>query len=256
MPLELGQFAVMEYLWDTLEKTPDGKAIRYTILDIEMLWKMGFVDTDKYPMAQWKQAFEPFKQADGSYRLEKPAFLALDQYRFKGEVHIPFDAMRINEGLYTDEGLTQLLESSIAPSCGMSPEKLEEFFTTLKETFRTPDGLIRIDSKAKKIIKELIGKNPSPLRNLEIMFDKMLYKGKDKEISEKVEGARTEMATARAAIEASSFSSMPATRTEAAAKNLKVLEKAKKKEAAPAASEKEGGVHLKKIRRSRKGMRG
>lgn len=254
MPLELGQFAVMDYLWDQLEKTKDGKHIRYTLLDIEMLWKMGFVDTERFSMEEWKQALEPFRQADGSFILDKPRFLALDHYRYKGEIHIPFDAMRINEGLYTDEGLQQLVDSSIAPSSNMPPEKLEAFFEALKETFRTPDGLIRIDVHAKKQIRDIIEKNPSPLRNLEILFDQMLRKGKDKDISEKIEGAEAEVATARAAIEASTFSAAPRTRSEAAAKTLKRIQKAKTAETPETPSE--GGVHLKKIRRSRKGMRG
>ena len=253
MPFELGQFAVMEYLWSTLEKTPDGKAIRYLPIDIEMLWKMGFVDTEKFPMDQWKLVFEPYRQGDGSFLLEKDAFLALDKYRYKGEIHIPFDAMRINEGYYTDEGLHELFDASVAPSCNYDGERLKAFLDALKETFRSPDGLIRIDVEAKKQIRNLIEKNPSPLRNLEIMFDQMIAQGKGKEMGEKVELADTEMATARAAIEASSFTASPTSRSEAAAKNHERLEKAKK---ARAAAETEEGVHLRKIRRSRKGMRG
>lgn len=247
-------YAVMEYLWATLDKTPDGKAVRYLPIDIEMLWKMGFVDTQKYSMEQWKLVFEPYKQADGSFGLEKDAFLALDKYRYKGEIHIPFDAMRINEGLYTDEGLSELIDASIAPSCALPPEKLKEFFDTLKETFRTPERYIKIDYEAKRQIRDLIEKNPSPLRNLEIMFDQMIAQGKGKEMGEKIEGAQTEMATARAAIEASTFTAAPTSRTEAAAKSLKGIEKAKKKAVAQGPAEE--GVRLKKIRRSRKGMRG
>lgn len=244
----------MDYLWDQLEKTKDGKHIRYTVLDIEMLWKMGFVDTDRFSMDQWKLALEPYRQADGSFILDKPSFLALDHYRYKGEIHIPFDAMRINEGLYTDEGLSQLISSSIVPSCNIPQEMIEAFFEALKETFRTPEGLIRIDAHAKKQIRDLIEKNPSPLRNLEILFDQMLHKGKDKEISGKIEGAEAEVATARAAIEASTFSAAPRSRSEAAAKTLKRIQKTKTAEAPETPSE--SGVHLKKIRRSRKGMRG
>ena len=66
MTLELSSFDVMEYLWDTLEKTPDGKHLRYNIYDVEMLWKMGFVDTEQYSMNEWKQVFEPYKQEDGT----------------------------------------------------------------------------------------------------------------------------------------------------------------------------------------------
>lgn len=255
MTLELSSFDVMEYLWDTLEKTKDGKAIRYNIYDVEMLWKMGFVDTEQYSMNEWKQVFEPYKQEDGTYLLSKDAFFSLDKYRYKGEIHIPFDAMRINEGLYTDEGLGELIEASIAPSCSLPKKQLDEFFTSLKDLFRTPDGLVKIDREAKLKINDVINRNPSPLRNLEIMFDQMLSKGKDKEMEGQIEGAEAKMATARAAIEASSFAASPKTRTEAAAGGLGKLVKAKKKAPGEVDSGKPS-VSLKKIRRSRKGTRG
>jgi hypothetical protein len=254
MPLELGQFAVMEYLWDTLEKTPDGKAIRYTLADIEMLWAVGFVDTQQYPLDEWKRVFEQFLQADGTFLLGKAAFLGLDKYRYKGEIHIPFDAMRINEGLYTDEGFQELIDASIAPSCSLASEQLKAYFTEFKDLFRTPDGLIKISVEAKQRIRELLDRNSSPLRNLELLFDEMLAVGMGKEMEKKVEGSQTEMATARAAIEASSFTAAPTSRAEAAAKGLRGLEKAKKGLAAH--KDETSGVSLKKIRRSRKGMRG
>jgi hypothetical protein len=244
----------MEYLWDTLEKTPDGKGLRYNIYDVEMLWRMGFVDTKQFSMEEWRQVFEPYRQEDGTFLLSKDAFFALDKYRYKGEIHIPFDAMRINEGLYTDVGLNELVEASIEPSCSLSREELQKFFDDLKNEFRTPDNLIKIGPEAKMKIRDMINRNPSPLRNLEIMFDQMLAKGGEPELIEKVEGHEADIATARAALEASSFSASPASKTEAAASGLKKLAKAKK-----AVVEVETGapsVSLKKIRRSRKGMRG
>jgi len=253
MPLELGMFAVMDYLWETLEKTPDGRHIRYTIIDVEMLWKMGFVDTEQFPMDQWKRVFDPYLQSDGTFLLDRDAFFTLDQYRYKGEVHIPFDAMRINEGLYTDEGFQELINASIAPSCSLSKENLGAFFDALKETYRSPEGYIKIGVDAKRQIRDVIDRNPSPLRNLELMFDKMMAQGKDKEMKEQIEGAETDYATARAALEASSFSATPTSKTEASATGLKGLEKAKEKVKAEVKAE---GVSLKKIRRSRKGMRG
>jgi len=254
MPLELGMFAVMDYLWDTLEKTADGKHINYTIYDVDLLWKMGFVDTEQFPLDEWKQVFEPYRQSDGTFLLDKDAFFALDKYRYKGEIHIPFDAMKINEGLYTDEGLQELIDQSIAPSSSLTKENLKAYFDTLKETYRTPEGYVKIAKEAKRQIRDMIDRNPSPLRNLELLFDQSIAKGEDQKMEERIEGTEAEYATARAALEASSFAATPTTKTEAAAKGLKGLEKARKKEAAVVA--KDEGVHLKKIRRSRKGMRG
>lgn len=254
MTLALTSSDIMEFLWDTLEKTPDGKSIRYNIYDVEMLWRMGFVDTERVGMEEWQQVFEPYRQEDGTFLLSQDAFFALDKYRYKGEIHIPFDAMRINEGLYTDVGLNELVEASIEPSCSLPKEDLKKFFEDLKNEFRTPDGLIKMGPDAKMKIRDMINRNPSPLRNLEIMFDQMLSKGEDKEMIEKVEGHEADIATARAALEASSFSASPTSRTEAAAGGLKKLSKAKKAKAEVDTGK--PSVELKKVRRSRKGMRG
>ncbi len=254
MPLALSSSDIMEFLWDTLEKTPDGKHLHYNIYDVEMLWRMGFVDTERVSMEEWKQVFEPYRQQDGTFLLNKEAFFALDKYRYKGEIHIPFDAMRINEGLYTDVGLDELIEASIKPSCSLSREELKKFFDALKEEYRTPDGLIKIGPEAKMKIRDMINSNPSPLRNLEILFDQTLAKGGDKEIIEQVEAHKADIATIRAAIESSTFLAGPKNKTEAAATALKRLTKTKNKKVEIDTTT--PTVSLRKIKRSRKGVRG
>ncbi|PIU58342.1 MAG: hypothetical protein COS89_00820 [Deltaproteobacteria bacterium CG07_land_8_20_14_0_80_38_7] len=253
MPLELGAFDVMEYLWGIMEKTSDGKAVEYTNLDIEMLWQMGFVNTEQYPIDKWRLVFEPYRISEDKFILEKQAFIALDKYRYKGEIHIPFDAMLINEGFYTDEGLGELINLSIEPSCSLQKNELTDFFTTLKNKYRDSRGLIKIDKDAKIEIKNLINDHPSPLRNLEIAFDNMMKKGEDKKMNTDIDTVEADIATARAAMEVSSFSKDPLTKAETHAMNLKKLEKAK---TSPQHKTNKKTVSLKKIRRSRKGMRG
>jgi len=254
MVLELKDFDVMEHLWGSLEKTPDGKHIRYLDGDIEQLWTMGFVDTARVDLVKWKALFEPMKQADGTYLLNHSEFIALDDYRYKGEIRIPFDAMLINEGKYTDEGLDELVDASIAPSCFLAGDKLREFMDGLKADFREPDGLILIKKPAKQRIKEMLDKHPSPLRNLELLLNHML-EVKGEELHGAFERGEIDAVTAQAAMQASSFSSTPATRTEAKAQGLKALQKARKKDK-PAEVEGKEKTELRKIRRSRKGMRG
>lgn len=253
MPLDLGKFDVMEYLWDTLDKTPDGNSIRYTQQDVEQLWQLGFVDTEKYGLDEWMAVFEPYRQADGSFVLSRDEFLSLDRYRYTGEIRIPFDAMRINEGRYTDEGLDDLVEASIAPSCSLPPDKLEAFFDAIKKDFRDKDNLIEIRKPAKERIKALLDAHSSPLRNLELIFDHMIAtSGED--LSREIEAADVEIATVEAARQVSSFSTQPASRSEAEARRLKGIEKAKEKKPHPAREK--PTVELKKIKRSRKGTRG
>lgn len=235
-----------------MEKTPDGKSIRYTIYDIEALWYMGFVDTTQYSLDDWKVVFEDHKQSDGTYLLDKNSFLTLETYRYKGELHIPFDAMQINEGFYTDEGLRELIELSIRPSCSVPEREFDKFFEDLKNQFRSEDNLIKIEREAKLKIKGLIEKNPSPLRNLEIMFDRMITDGTKEKMEKQIAGSEAEIATARAAIESSEFVKTP-TKFHSSAINLKNIQKSRKQNEVVADDK---SVVLKKIKRSRKGVRG
>lgn len=254
MPLELSSFDVMEHLWETLDKTEDGSHLRYTTVDIEQLWWMGFVDTDKIELDHWIAVFEPYRQEDGSFLLSKDDFIALDKYRYKGEIKIPFDAMLINEGRYTDEGLDDLVNVSIAPSCNLPPDKLKEFFDAIKKDFKGSDSLILIKKPAKERVKALLDSHPSPLRNLEIILDRMLSQ-KGSEFEKEIEQSEADAATSQAALQASHFSAAPTSRVEAKAKGFEEIAKSRKRE--PDAEIKGvAKVELKKIKRSRKGVRG
>lgn len=253
MTLRLDQFDVMEYLWDTLPKTEDGR-LNYGEGDIRQLYQLGFVDTEAFTLQEWVGAFEQVRQMDGTYLLNKDEFLALDKYRYKGEIRIPFDAMEINEGKYTDEGLEDLIHASIMPSCGMPMDEQLKFYEAFKKDFRQADGLILMKKPAKQRIKELLDAFPSPLRNLEIMLDGMI-RTRLPELEGHVDEAISAQDAATAARQRSTFSAEPTTRVEAKALGLKALEKARR---SGSASEVEGApkTELKKIRRSHKGMRG
>lgn len=254
MAFDLSRFQVMEHLWDGLEKTPDGEHVRYFRIDLEQLWWMGFVDTAAHGMEEWIAVFEPYHQEDGSYLMGKDAFLALDQYRYQGEIKVPFDPMLINEGRYTDEGFDELIGASIAPSCSMTPDELREFFDQFKKEFRQPDGLLLIRRPAKERIRVLLDDHSSPLRNLEILVDQMFHE-KGKELVGQVDEAEAHAAGMQAALAASRFSSTPTSRSEEKARALEGLQKVRRRHE-PAEVEGVNKVELKRIRRSRKGMRG
>src|SRR3989338_5821849 len=182
---------VMEVIWQAVDKDEDG-CVYYPVAFVDFLWDNGFVDTKKFPRETWHVAFEPFKQADGLFKLTHEEFLTLNKYRYAGEIHIPFDAMRINEGKYTDEGLDQLVSQSIAPCCSFSTGELKKFFDDLKKDFRQPDGLILVKADAKLKIKKMLEECPSPLRRLELMFDKILSdRGIEKSIAEEAQRLST-----------------------------------------------------------------
>lgn len=241
---------MMEQLWDSLKKTDDGKQIRYTDKDIEQLWQFGFVDTSKTTVEEWNSFFRPHRQTDGSYLLSKDDFLALDEYRYKGEIHIPFDAMKINEGKYTDEGFDELVDISISPSCSLSRPEIKKYFDLFKKDFRGNDGLLLIKKDAKERIQILLEDRPSPLRNLEIMFDRMI------EARGLEGGGDADTATMQAALQTSSFTETPLSVSEVKAQALQSIEKVKKYSAEKTTAAKENTVELKKVKRSRKGIRG
>ncbi len=255
MALKFDAGGVMEYLWSQLEKTPDGAHIRYTIEDVDALWWMGFVDTKKYPLTDWRALFEPYRQPDGAFVLSHGAFLALEHYRYTGEIKVPFNPALINEGKYTNVGLEELFELSVAPSSSMAHEEMHTYIEDFKKRHRAPDGLIKIDKGAKREIKELLDRHPSPLRNLELILDRMIEDGVDEKLAGELAVNETARATTEVARQVSQFSTAPTT-SETQAKKLASLAKIKPARPATAAASGTPGTELKRIKRSRKGMRG
>lgn len=240
---------LMELIWIGLPKTPDPDHVVFSEDDLKDIWLHGFVDTERFPMDDWLCAFEPNKTPDGTYLLKKEEFLEKDKFRFTGEIFFPFEPILINEGKYTDEGLQELVDKSIAPNCAKSKKEVQDFFENFRERYREKDKLIRMDLDGKREIAELINQFPSPTRRRELIFDAMF--------------AQQVMATAAAAeappvsatpeqaaqVQMSTFTMVP-TQSEAASKKLRRIEKTKK----TAATGGDEGVALKKVRRSRKGM--
>lgn len=245
----------MEFIWQSVDKEPDG-SVCYPPEMVDFLWDYGFVDTLKISKETWRQAFEPFKQKEGHYKLTRDAFLSLDKYRYDGEIRIPFDAMRINEGKYTDEGFGQLVGESVAPSCALESADLQQFVENLKKEFRQPDDLILIKAPAKLKIRKLLDDNPSPLRHLELMFDEMLKKrGIAQEIDEGLEKiAATATPEQRAKLQASAFAMGPTSLAESQSVKLKQMTQAKPAETTPPPDT--SGEPLKNIKRTKKGLRG
>ena len=250
----MAAFNSIEFIWNSLEKTEDGQKVRYYPEDAAFLWDYGFVDTGQFSKHDWLKALTPFQQPDGTFVLNHDEFLTLDRYRYQGPVKITFDPMKINEGRYTDEGFQELVDHSIAPSCGLPAMEFKTKIDDLKKEFRQGDGLILLKQPAKLKIRAWLEEFPSPTRRRELMFDDFL---KDTGYFQKAEAESQKASLVaspeqQAAIQASTFSQVPTTRTEAQAKAFKAMAKSKPKPQAkgPATTE------LKKVKRSRKGLRG
>ena len=256
MPLMLDDYNGMELMWNQLPKNPDADHVTLTKKDLIDMWESGIVDTQKYDINAWSSAFDGHKRPDGTFLLNKEEFLAKEPYRYKGEIMIPFDAMMINEGKYTDEGLNELFEASIVPSCLLNKPALKKFLDDLKAEFREKSSkLIEIRQPAKLKIKNLLDQNPSPLRRLEIIFDFLIKEAKEKPVSGKAPPLLPGELSAEqiAKIQASSFTMYTASDTEEKWKLLGLIEKKKTKRSS---GEGKTGIALKKVKRSRKGIRG
>lgn len=244
---------IMEMIWETLPKTKDGRHVRFTDDDVALIWWNGFVDTIQYPEESWKGAFQPHKQTDGTYLLTKEEFIEKERFRYTGEIRIPFEPMLINEGQYTEEGLEELIDLSIAPSCYKTRAELKKFFDEFKERFRE-GNLIRMNKDGKREIQELVNTYPSPLRRLEIIYDIMFMQ----QIAAAEAGLLEVVATPEQAAKAqmSTFADLPGSESEKAAVKLKDLQKIRKKTEPKATGSGDEGVQVKKIRKSRKGFKG
>lgn len=261
MTMMLDDFNGMELLWEHLPKMSGKNQVILTDADLEWMWQSGIVDTKQYPLEQWIHAFDSHKQADGTYLVSREEFLEKETYRYKGEIMIPFDAMLVNEGKYTDEALNELFVLSVAPSCSLPAADLNIFLEELKKKHRDQTGTVRIDKQAKIELRNLLEKFPSPLRRLELMFDAII-KGVEETGLENIELGKLPATSVGgqmsqeqiAKVQISSFSTQPASITEKRFKGLENLVKKKSKEHKKV-SEKETAP-LTKIKRSRKGIRG
>lgn len=252
MPLTTDTFNVMEFLWEQLPKHPDPEHLTLSQADLDALWEGGFVNATVYDRAAWRAAFDAHRLPDGRYLLTEADFLAKDRYRYQGEIHVPFDALKINEGYYTDEGLQELIADSIAPSVRAPDNRFAEWIGTLKETTRESNGLLRIDMAAKRRIRDWINRYPSPLRRLELTFDAMIQQ---QLYNAALTGALPAATTPEqvAHVEASTFTMLPDHPIEAKSRALKALQQALP-QASPS-QPKNPGTPLKRLTRSRKGAR-
>ena len=158
----------MEYIWEKLPKNKDGYTITYQPGDLGYLYFNGFVDTPRYSFQDWQKAFEPFRQKEGSFKLNKEQFLSLRQYRFDGPIHELFEVERLREGPWPDSELEFLYEKSISISSTISKEVFLRSITALKKQgYVDKKGNLIINDAVRKQFHYLLEKFESPRRRLE-----------------------------------------------------------------------------------------
>ncbi len=158
----------MERLWDKLPKNKDGYTVTYAPGDLPYLYSRGFVDSQRFTLEQWKQAFAPYKAKDGNFILTREQFLKLDVYRFKQIVGDAFEPLKLREGAWPDHELAYLWQSTIKTSSTITFEIFEKSIEIYKKKGKVNKlGHLLVDLEVKQQLQYLLERFPSPKRILE-----------------------------------------------------------------------------------------
>ena len=160
----------MEELWERIaQPAEDGqKQITYkTDQDLVFLYANGFVDFRKYTLADWIKAFDDSKQADGSYQVTRPQWLAKERFRYAGPIGEPFDPQRLKEREYSEEEFAKILKAFVCPSTWIHEQNVPNIVAYFKKK-QGLKGKVRIDKGVKREFQESLDKIPSPLRILQL----------------------------------------------------------------------------------------
>lgn len=232
-------FDAMEYIWERLPKNKGGLTIRYLPGDLPYLYQNGFVDAIKFTFEQWQKALEPFKDKDASgYTLDKKQFFSLKAFRYHGPSHEVFDPAKLREGAWPDDELNYLYENSIKYSSTIPKDMYLRAVTALKSKgFMDGQGQLLINDTVRKQFEYLVEKFPSPQRRLE------------KEVRRLRDERDTERNLHQKNRDASLFT-MGTSQTEDDLEKFKSLEtRSDSKPAKHSASEDDGGVDLKSLKK-------
>ncbi len=170
----------MKYIWEKVSTiSPDGRRlIKYqNRASLEYLYQTGFVDTDRFTMPQWIDAFNDSLQPDGSYLLSETQWMAKRKYRYDGPVDEPFDPMTIREGEWEPDEFDRLLKEKIFPATSVE----EGLF---RKTLQGPGskvflkGKVVVNKDLKTALKHVLELRPSPRHSRELRFAQLKNKSK------------------------------------------------------------------------------
>lgn len=120
----------MEFIWSRCPKENiDGvDYVVYVETDIPALYYSGLVDTERFKLKHWQQAFEDCRREDGKYYVNHEKMIFLGMFRFCKKVGEPFDPLKMRTGKYSVDRFWQLFENSIIPSTSLDKAFLKHIF--------------------------------------------------------------------------------------------------------------------------------
>lgn len=143
----------MEFIWNKVPKEiKDGvEYVTYVATDIPFLYYSGLVDTNRYSRTEWEKAFEDCRGEDGRYWISHEKMLWLGRFRYCKVVNEPFDPLKMRTGKYSVDRLWRVFESSVIPSCSLTPEFMKNVFDQM---FRQQKSLKKMIQKDIEAVKE------------------------------------------------------------------------------------------------------
>lgn len=166
------------YIWEKVPKTKEG-FIKYIPNDLPYLYHNGFVDTKAHTYEQWVEAFQPCKQEDGTYLIDRDHFLNLTWFRPR-IVGKPFDPFKVPEKEWTDEHLGIMYKLRIYEGSEVSEDTFWKVIEALKKKGHQKNGNLYFNGEVKTTIFELIERFPSPARRLQKAVAEIRKKEEDK----------------------------------------------------------------------------
>ncbi len=152
-PLIYVNLRAMELIWSQVPKELKNgiEFITYVKTDIPYLYYSGLVDTERYTLKQWEDAFQDCLGEDGRYWVPHEKMLWLGRFRYSKTVSEPFDPLKMRMGQYSIDRLWKIFENSIIPSCSLPKEFLKNTFDQMFRQQKTPQEIF---AKELKEIKE------------------------------------------------------------------------------------------------------
>ncbi len=120
----------MEFIWSKCPKEiiDDVEYVVYVENDIPALYYSGLVDTERYKLKHWQQAFDDCRQEDGKYYITHDKMIFLGMFRYCRKVGEPFDPLKMRTGKYSAERLWKIFENSVIPSTSLDEKFIKNTF--------------------------------------------------------------------------------------------------------------------------------
>lgn len=168
----------MKYIWEQVSQ-PDAQGRRLITYggrnDLAYLYETGFVDTDKFKLEDWVEAFKDSLQKDGRYILNEQQWMLKKKYRYDGPIDPPFDPLTLPEKLWEPSDFERLLKEKILPALAIPEKTFRESLLRAKDKLFV-NGKVNLEKQFKFALKQIFEMSPSPRRYREVSLAEALQK--------------------------------------------------------------------------------